>query len=438
MMIVDEASNDSYCSNASQLTLATSRQIKERGQGNRTRGTKRQTSRLVKRKLSVVLDATMFEAPTSDAILANFYHCSCGAEEVDALEKLPYIAANFSTTPHTRFVLWTRDNFSSTPIDVIVDERDLDSCEPYILIICANEEFLEFVTDSVDGVEFPVLGNYLKQLFDEHFAFVRSKILREENQGHSQTCMIALVNIEATILKLQRALAKRGSTTTAAAPPPNLSIGEMVDSAVSYLLLEFKIEVFRCKKASELSDYIHTLTRLIDQRKPCGEVVSEIDYVSRGIKEKVPEELVGKEREMFELRQTWAAMLQMIPLMSRDKVQAFIRQSSAVDTGDSASIIDSAAANSSNTCASNSSQCMQVDNDGSCYAYSCPSKLFDVFHGNTDPEISQLPAKQQMLLLQGAFGTEKKSGTTRNHSKLSKQLYNLMTALEPEGLIADL
>lgn len=57
-------------------------------------------------------------------------------------------------------------------------------------------------------------------------------------------------------------------------------MADLVDSAASFLLYEHNIELFRCKKAGEFAEYLHTLTRLIHHRVQ-AEVVTEIDCVSK-------------------------------------------------------------------------------------------------------------------------------------------------------------
>ena len=102
---------------------------------------------------------------------------------------------------------------------------------------------------------------------------------------------------------------------------------------------------------------------------------------------------------LLQLQQTWSAMLQMLPLMSKDKAQTLIAQSN----------------------------------------FSCPQHLLRHIHHNTDPEIAQLSNEQKKLLLQNAFGARKsgKNGVVVSKQvKLSKHVYNLVTSMEPEELIS--
>lgn len=96
----------------------------------------------------------------------------------------------------------------------------------------------------------------------------------------------------------------------------------------------------------------------------------------------------------LQLRQTWSAMLQMLPLMSKDKAQALLQRP----------------------------EC------------SCPRALLDAFHNSADPAVRALPVTEKKLLLQGHFGAGK-NGAVRNQAKLSKLLYNLVTSMEPADLI---
>lgn len=91
-------------------------------------------------------------------------------------------------------------------------------------------------------------------------------------------------------------------------------------------------------------------------------------------------------------------MLQMVPLMSKDKAQVLVSQP----------------------------------------AFSCPLHLIQYIHNNEDPEIRALSAENKKLLLQGVFGSRKaKNGVcVSKQVKLSKHVYNLVTSVEPEELIS--
>lgn len=86
----------------------------------------------------------------------------------------------------------------------------------------------------------------------------------------------------------------------------------------------------------------------------------------------------------------------------------------------------------------------------------CPRKLRRLFHesgsgssgcrgssgsasssSGGEPTSATLTPAQRMLLLQGHFGRSK-SGKPSNQAKLSRHLYHLVTALDPQGLIKDI
>lgn len=58
-------------------------------------------------------------------------------------------------------------------------------------------------------------------------------------------------------------------------------MGDLVDSAVSYLLFELDMEVVRFKRSAELCEYLGTLTRLVAERNGDSQVVTEIDCVAK-------------------------------------------------------------------------------------------------------------------------------------------------------------
>jgi hypothetical protein len=130
------------------------------------------------------------------------------------------------------------------------------------------------------------------------------------------------------------------------------------------------------------------------------------------------------EKKLFwhgQLRQTWSAMLQMVPLMSKDRAQALLR--------------------------------LRED-------CSCPRKMYDLFNGRTATSTSTSSSGgndtsgvatgasstadianslgKRALLLQSSFGGEKSGGPPRNYAKLSKHLHNLVTATDPSAVIHDI
>jgi hypothetical protein len=87
-------------------------------------------------------------------------------------------------------------------------------------------------------------------------------------------------------------------------------------------------------------------------------------------------------------------MLQMVPLMSKDKAQALLKNSDV----------------------------------------SCPRKLRRLFHHHPDPAVAALPPEKRMLLLQNQFGPGK-TGKTMNQAKLSKHLYHVVTSVDPNASV---
>jgi hypothetical protein len=83
------------------------------------------------------------------------------------------------------------------------------------------------------------------------------------------------------------------------------------------------------------------------------------------------------------MQQTWVAMLQMIPHLSKEKAIALTSNSE----------------------------------------FSCPKRVFEAMNDSSQPK------SKRMLLCQSSFG-KMKNGLVRKEAKLSKQIYIMMTATE--------
>lgn len=118
--------------------------------------------------------------------------------------------------------------------------------------------------------------------------------------------------------------------------------------------------------------------------------VTEILKLCRASRQKADENLEGKEKENFEMKQTWSAMLQMLPLLSKEKSSAFVNNPK----------------------------------------YSCPKKVFDAMNDHS------VPAKDRMSSLYEAFG-KSKNGTVRQEKQLSRYIYGLMTIDEPDQTLSE-
>jgi len=389
IMIVDEASNDSH---ASQLQFAGSQTAAAKNQTSRNAKRADKAPKPIKATACVVFSSDLIgDASMNEAIQTSFVHYSMRSE-VDAGEKFNFYSSPCDTVTSIR---WTKQDLRR------VSPSEVQHFEPYILQVLDNDIFIDLVLKSVNGFEFPQLGFHLEQLFQPHIrAYQRSRMADSDANDSADassrsyctevpvTKVMALINLEPVILKAQRRLSKT--------PNENRPISELVDCATSFLLYEHKIEVTRCKKLVEFSEYLQTLTRLIDQRD-YEQHATELDFVMKAQKEKLPEGLSLSQRENFELRQTWGAMLQMIPKVSKAKAQAFLQNEQ----------------------------------------YSCPRKVYDTFHSSADPLVAQLPLEQKKLLLQQQFGSGR-SGVKKNEAKLSRHVYNLMTATDPDALISDI
>lgn len=83
-------------------------------------------------------------------------------------------------------------------------------------------------------------------------------------------------------------------------------------------------------------------------------------------------------------------MLQMVPLLSKEKAIAFIQNPE----------------------------------------YSCVKRVYTALNDSNEPE------KKRMALVQNEFG-KTKSGAIRNETKLAKHVYKLMTVTDPEACLQD-
>lgn len=86
---------------------------------------------------------------------------------------------------------------------------------------------------------------------------------------------------------------------------------------------------------------------------------------------------------VLQLQQTWAAMLQMVPGISKEKAQAVVTEPQ----------------------------------------FSCFKRVFEAMNDETQPK------KQRMLLMQSSFG-KLKNGNVRKEVKLSQRVFRMMTVAD--------
>jgi hypothetical protein len=304
IMIVDEASNDSH---ASQLQFAGSQTAAAKNQTSRNAKRADKAPKPIKATACVVFSSDLIgDASMNEAIQTSFVHYSMRSE-VDAGEKFNFYSSPCDTVTSIR---WTKQDLRS------VSPSEVQHFEPYILQVLDNDIFIDLVLKSVNGFEFPQLGFHLEQLFQPHIrAYQRSRMADSDANDSADassrsyctevpvTKVMALINLEPVILKAQRrvsflscfiapychcylcfALCTYSSSPFTAqlskTPNENRPISELVDCATSFLLYEHKIEVTRCKKLVEFSEYLQTLTRLIDQRD-YEQHATELDFVMK-------------------------------------------------------------------------------------------------------------------------------------------------------------
>jgi hypothetical protein len=204
---------------------------------------------------------------------------------------------------------------------------------------------------SHDDFEFAHLAGYVKSSLR---AVTNSGIVGLGAAEHPRLVLV-LIGLDAVVNKIQKKILKEGV---------NRSVMSLVDNAIPYVLYTLDVEVVRWKNVNEACNYLHTLTRIVHRSFSDGisQQISEIEHVVKAGKRKA-EDAPGldtkseKEVERFELRETWSAMLQMIPRVSTRRAQAL------------------------------------VDHP----AYSCFKKTFDALNN------AELPQQQRELLLEYSF-----------------------------------
>ncbi len=91
-----------------------------------------------------------------------------------------------------------------------------------------------------------------------------------------------------------------------------------------------------------------------------------------------------------QMRQTWAAMLQMVPQLSKDKANVFVENT----------------------------------------RYSCPRKVFDAMNDEN------IPASERIQAMHTCF-SKGKNGTIRQEPKLSRHIFKLMTVGDPDASLSE-
>lgn len=354
-------------SNASQSSRSNLSQPSYRGDRDTTSQSRRTCETAISKskmtKVRILLDETIFNSTTLALALQKEF--SDLTTESESSERFGYIIVP-SKIPN--LIRW-----SLVPTELSRNHDPsfvLQYTQPFAFVLLSSGDFVQFLLNSADDLEFPQLGQFLEKTLKQSIS--------EESCPADTRLIIGLLDLDKTILKHQKKLNKNNC---------NRSIYNLVDAAVTSLIYEYDVEIHRFKKEDELVECLRTLTRLVLSWNS-KEQITELDCVMKASREKPDTSLSSLQKEKFELQQTWMAMLQMIPQVSKVKAQSLIKDE----------------------------------------RFSSFKKLNDCF--------SNLPPEEGKVLLQYAFG-EDKNGVKRNQNKLSKLVYSSMTVTNPDSLLGD-
>eukprot|EP01031_Cornospumella_fuschlensis_P037564 gene37564-45624_t len=263
--------------------------------------------------------------------------------------------------PIPKFICWS--SMRSATVTGSQASINLSSAIAVGVIPMSNAHFIKTALKSADGIEFLDLANLIGGYYEA---------LQRET-GKPWRLILGFIDLPQAICNAQKQ--DQNADT---------NVQHWVEQACLYLTMEFNVETVRFTRYGELCEYLCTMTRVVQataEKDGAGEM---IDNVQRGIKQKIKDGVVMTEEEKrkFELKQTWAAMLQMIPRISQEKALALVSNPE----------------------------------------FSCPKKFFDRIATSSEEEVVEM--------LKTSFG-KTKSGAVRNEHKLAQVLYTMFTTDDP-------
>jgi len=284
------------------------------------------------------------------------------------------------TTPLPGLVQWSKlnNNHDDNNNNQFNDDylQFTDTLEAPTVIIVPTEDYCNRITASNDTIQFPVLSEYVNKIITR-----LQQTSNNNNNAHRKMKLIfAFLDLDKDILKVQRKFSKENNNTC---------VQEIADQSLIHLTFNHDIETFRCRTLSSLCEYLYNITKALS-RVVNEDARSAFDFVMKVSKAKPDESMTPEEQETFELQQTWAAMLQMVPYVSKEKAFAMISNKE----------------------------------------FSCPKRVFEAMNNTSEPEAKRIAS------LHRCFG-KSKNGSIRNEVRLSKHVYRLMTVTNPEEQLED-
>jgi hypothetical protein len=214
----------------------------------------------------LVLEESLIDKNFQDALSAEFYNHDSPAE-FDAnqeIAKFPYIPM---TTPLAGLIQWIRSE--SLPDNLVLYESIISFLLPVTAVIVPNEEFLQKVIATTDGIDFPTLDEYIRKYF--------TKVNQFSGVMEDMKFIFIFLDLGKEINKLQRKVrcyAILFFFISCSQPFPlvfhfqttDRSIPLLLDQAYVHMMFEHNIEVFQAKKHCDLTEYLHNITRTLHSK----------------------------------------------------------------------------------------------------------------------------------------------------------------------------
>jgi hypothetical protein len=163
-----QASSSAVSANSASFTFSQNRTV---ARANSNGFSRNENNPQKKRKLQqmqenndvyLVLEESLIDKSFQDALSTEFYNHESPAE-FDAnqeIAKFPYIPM---TTPLAGLIQWIRSE--SLPDNLVLYESIISFLLPVTAVIVPNEEFLQKVIATTDGIDFPTLDEYIRKYF---------------------------------------------------------------------------------------------------------------------------------------------------------------------------------------------------------------------------------------------------------------------------------
>jgi hypothetical protein len=168
--------------------------------------------------------------------------------------KFPYLEV---TTPTAGLIHWIRskDNLNNG----VLYNAIVSLLLPTAAIVVSCDDFCNRIVESENGLDFPSLD----QMIDKQLG----KVKKITDKHLSVKFVFIFVNLEKSISKLQRKVHPRSTLLflcfTGFSQITDKSVPQLFDQACMHILFKYDIEVFRCRKSSDMVEYLHTISRTL-------------------------------------------------------------------------------------------------------------------------------------------------------------------------------